>query len=120
MDFPRYVFTSPGNLSAGWGRTYGEEIVNDEAEYEAALKAGFCGTLSEALEGAKNPKKPEPVKAEDSKAEEAKADELADTEIAGLKAKAESLGIKIDNRWKAGRLAEEIAKAEGVADAVRE
>ena len=95
MDFPRYVFTSPGNLSAGWGRTYGEEIVNDDGEYEAAIKAGFYGTLPEAVEAAKSPKKPDPAKAEDSKAEEAKADELADTELTELTAKAEELGIPV-------------------------
>lgn len=108
MEFPRYVFTSPGNLSAGWGRTYGEEIVNDDAEYEAALKAGFYSTLPEAFEAAKNPKP--------AKAEEAKADKPAKPD---LKAKAIALGIEVDNRWGPDRLAEEIAKVEEAKDAVR-
>lgn len=91
MDFPRYVFTSPGNLSAGWGRTYGEEIVNDAAEYDAAIKAGFYGTLPEALEAAKNPKK-----AEEAKSEEPAKDKTAEPDLV---AKAEALGIKVDKRW---------------------
>lgn len=106
MEFPRYVFTSPGNLSAGWGRTYGEEIVNDDAEYEAALNAGFYGTLAEAFEAAKNPK---PANVEKPKQEEPVKDKITET---SLIAKAEFLGIKVDKRWGAEKLAAEIAKAE--------
>lgn len=106
MEFPRYVFTSPGNLSAGWGRTYGEEIVNDDAEYAAALKAGFYGTLPEAFEAAKNPK---PAKAEEPKAEEPVKDNAAEPDLV---AKATALGIKVDKRWGPDRLAKEIAKVE--------
>jgi hypothetical protein len=51
LEFPRFVFTSPGPLPCNGG-TYGEKIVQDEDEHEAALKAGFFSTLPEALEDA--------------------------------------------------------------------
>lgn len=34
-------------------------------------------------------------------------------DVDALRAEAESLGVKVDKRWKAERLAEEIAKAKG-------
>jgi hypothetical protein len=49
MDFPRFVFTSPGPDKCNGG-TYGTELVEDKAEYDVALKAGFYSTLPEALE----------------------------------------------------------------------
>lgn len=51
MEFPRFVFTSPGPLTCNGG-TYGERIVKNQAEFDAALKAGFKSTLPEALKPA--------------------------------------------------------------------
>lgn len=58
MDFPRYVFTSPGKEKVKEG-SYGIHLVQNEKEYEAALNAGFFSTMPEALEGAKDVKKEE-------------------------------------------------------------
>lgn len=56
MDFPRYVFTSPGKEKVKEG-SYGTRLVQNDEEYEAALKAGFFATMPEAIEGAKVVKK---------------------------------------------------------------
>jgi hypothetical protein len=102
MEFPRYVFTSPGPEKHG-ADTVGTKLVIDDDEYNAAIDAGFYDTSFEAIDAAKNPKVEEP------KPEEIVKDKPADS---NLSAKAEKLGIKIDKRWSAGRLAEEITKAE--------
>jgi hypothetical protein len=47
-EFPRFVFTSPGNCNC-LGGTYGYELVQDETELKAALDAGFFETVPEAL-----------------------------------------------------------------------
>lgn len=52
MDFPRYVFTSPGPEKVKEG-SYGTRLVSDENEYESAIKAGFCFTMMEAINGDK-------------------------------------------------------------------
>jgi hypothetical protein len=52
VEFPRYVFLSPGKEQCEGG-TYSGEIVSDQAEYDSALSAGFTATLPEALEKAK-------------------------------------------------------------------
>ena len=60
MDFPRFVFTSPGSETCQGG-TYGSELVADQSEYDAAIEAGFFGTLPEALaQAAKPAEDPEP------------------------------------------------------------
>lgn len=48
MDFPRFVFISPGK-SKCQGGTYDGELVQGQSDYEAALKAGYSATLPEAL-----------------------------------------------------------------------
>lgn len=49
MDFPRYVFTSEGDQKCKLG-TYGTEIVEDEAEFKAALKAGYVAEVTELFD----------------------------------------------------------------------
>jgi hypothetical protein len=103
MDFPRLVFTSPGPNSCNGG-TYGYELVKDEGEYESALKAGFFGSVPEALskKAAKAPELKQEAKPEDKP----EADQ-----IDALRAKAEALGIAVDRRWGEAKLIAEIAKA---------
>ena len=50
MEYPRFVFTSPGPLSCGHGKTYGEHLVSSDDELAAALAAGFFASLPEALD----------------------------------------------------------------------
>ena len=50
MEYPRFVFTSPGPLSCGLGKTYGEHLVSSDEELAAALAAGFFASLPEALD----------------------------------------------------------------------
>jgi len=103
MDFPRLVFTSPGDQQCNGG-TYGYKLVADEAEYESALKAGFFATVPEAL--AKKAAKSAEPKQEAKPEDETEADP-----IDALRAKAESLGIAVDRRWGEAKLIAEIAKA---------
>lgn len=56
MEYPRLVFTSPGPNKCNGG-TYGHELVSDESEHEAAIKAGFFDSVPEAIEAEKT--KPE-------------------------------------------------------------
>jgi hypothetical protein len=51
VDFPRLVFRSPG-LNKCNGGTYGHVLVNDDAEYRAALAAGYHHTVPDALKHA--------------------------------------------------------------------
>ena len=75
MEYPRFVFTSPGPLSCGHGKTYGEHLVSSDEEYVAALAAGFFASLPEALDP---PAKPEPVEALDPPAAEPAPEEPAE------------------------------------------
>lgn len=68
MEFPRLVFKSPGLYTCNGG-TYGYVPVKDEAEYDAALAAGYSATVPEALAAAARPKAAEPPKAEAPKKE---------------------------------------------------
>jgi hypothetical protein len=66
MEFPRLVFISPGKQKCNGG-TYDHEIVEDKANYDAALSAGYSATVPEALEAAKaepedKPKRGRPAK----------------------------------------------------------
>ena len=49
MDYPRLVFISPG-LNKCNGGTYDHELVNDAKEHKAAIDAGYCDSIPEALE----------------------------------------------------------------------
>lgn len=55
MEYPRLVFKSPGPFKCNGG-TYGHVPVENDAEYEAALKAGYAPTVPEALAAAQKPK----------------------------------------------------------------
>ncbi|MCK9358161.1 MAG: hypothetical protein M0R22_13625 [Dehalococcoidia bacterium] len=49
MEYPRFVFISPGANKCNGG-TYDHELVKDAAEHKAAISAGFSDTVTEALE----------------------------------------------------------------------
>ena len=51
MEYPRFVFISPGSNKCNGG-TYDHEVVKDDKEHKAALEAGFSDTVPEALESA--------------------------------------------------------------------
>ena len=67
LEFPRSVFVSPGDQIGG-GYSFSVELVNDQDEYDAAIKAGFFPTVPEAVEAFKNapeaPKRGRPAKSE--------------------------------------------------------
>lgn len=65
MDYPRFVFISPGSQKCQGG-TYGHEVVHDEKEHKAALDAGFSDSVPDALESAKKTK--ESIKIEEKPA----------------------------------------------------
>jgi len=52
MEFPRLVFISPGKNKCAGG-TYDHEVVEDQANYDAAIAAGYSATVPEALEAGK-------------------------------------------------------------------
>ena len=49
MEYPRFVFISPGAQKCNGG-TYDHEIVQNEAEHKAAIDAGFSDSVPDALE----------------------------------------------------------------------
>lgn len=59
MDFPRYVFFVPGPHQ-NVGFTYDHYLVQDQAEFDAAIKEGFSETVEEAKAASEAP---EPRKA---------------------------------------------------------
>lgn len=61
MEYPRFVFISPGSNKCNGG-TYDHEVVKDASEYKAALDAGFSDSVPEALEAV------EKIKADDKPA----------------------------------------------------
>ena len=56
MEYPRFVFISPGANKCNGG-TYDHEIVKDEKEHKAALDAGFSDSVPDALESVNTVKK---------------------------------------------------------------
>ncbi len=76
MDFPRFVFKSPGEIRLPNG-SYDQKITEEEGEYEALIKEGWSPTVIEAMGG-------EPEKAPVPKAD------ARDEEIASLKAQLEA------------------------------
>jgi len=48
MEFPRFVFISPGPTKCQGG-TYDSELVKDKTEYDAAIKGGFSPSIPDAL-----------------------------------------------------------------------
>jgi hypothetical protein len=59
MEFPRFVFISPGKNKCGGG-TYDHEVVEDQANYDAALAAGYFATVPEAVDAANAQPEAEP------------------------------------------------------------
>ena len=65
MEYPRFVFISPGSDKCNGG-TYDHEVVKNASEHKAALDAGFSDSIPEALESsaiAKESIEAEPVAA---------------------------------------------------------
>jgi hypothetical protein len=52
MEYPRFVFISPG-ANKCVGGTCDQELVQNEKDHKAALDAGFSDSVPEALESAK-------------------------------------------------------------------
>jgi hypothetical protein len=52
MEYPRFVFISPG-VNKCQGGTYDHEVVTNEKEHKAAIDAGFSDSVPDALEAAK-------------------------------------------------------------------
>ena len=51
MEYPRFVYISPGPNECQGG-TYDSAAVKDATEHAAALKAGFSDSIPEALKAA--------------------------------------------------------------------
>lgn len=51
MEYPRFVFISPGKNKCAGG-TYDHELVRDASEHKAALEAGYSDSIPDALESA--------------------------------------------------------------------
>jgi len=49
MDYPRFVFISPGANKCNGG-TYDHEVVHNASEHKAAIEAGFSDSVPEALD----------------------------------------------------------------------
>ena len=65
MEYPRFVFISPGSNKCNGG-TYDHEVVKNASEHKSALDAGFSDSIPEALESsaiAKESIEAEPVAA---------------------------------------------------------
>jgi hypothetical protein len=52
MEYPRFVFISPGKNTCQGG-TYDHEVVTNEKEHKAAIDAGFSDSVPDALESEK-------------------------------------------------------------------
>ena len=51
MEYPRFVFISPGRNKCAGG-TYDHELVLNEKEHKAAIDAGFSDSVPESIESA--------------------------------------------------------------------
>lgn len=52
MKFPRFVYISPG-LNECLGGSFNAELVENETDFNAAIKAGFSDSVPAALEACK-------------------------------------------------------------------
>jgi hypothetical protein len=95
--FPTLVYKAPGHHFGPSGKTYDYLAVKDQKALDKALDAGWTLDFQEAL----GLKEPEVV-------ETPKNTELPEFEE--LIKQAEKLGIKVDKRWGAAKLAEMIGK----------
>jgi len=120
MDFPRFVFTSPGPLACGFKQTYGQEIVTSQEDYDSALKAGFFSTIPEAIEANKvHGSVTTGLAVVQPVLDPPEVVSVASTELPAslegkekLVAKAISLGIKIKGNWGEKALTKAIEEAE--------
>ena len=49
MEFPRFVFVSPGDMKCQGG-SVDAELVKDQTEFDIAISSGYSATIPEALE----------------------------------------------------------------------
>lgn len=102
MDFPRWVFKSPGPLQCPGG-SFDSRLCSDKEEMDGLLLLdGWSPTIPEALEKTKNQV----------------ADAIVDVSPEGLtprkelEIKAKYWGIKVDGRWSDAKLAAMIAEVD--------
>jgi hypothetical protein len=114
MEFPRFVFRSPGARTFKPGITYDYRTVTGPEEMDAALACGWSATRDEALNPAEKPKVESKAAPKEEPVEPVPADdplELAKMDMDQLRQVAEQLGIEVDKRWGEKRLRAEIEKA---------
>ena len=99
MEFPRFVFKDHGPHQRAGG-SYDHALVESQAEFDAALKAGWFATLPEALEA--KPVPPPPVVVPPPPADDAPPTR------AELEAKAKELNIEFSPNIGDKKLAERI------------
>jgi len=94
MEFPRFVYKDKGPYERAGG-TYDATMVEDEAEYSAALKAGWFGNLQEAI--VHDPKVEQVVPSVNEPATVEPADDAPPTRQE-IEAKLTELGVPFDRR----------------------
>ena len=102
MEFPRFVFKDHGPHQRAGG-SYDHALVESQAEFDAALKAGWFATLPEALEA--KPVPPPPVVVPPPPADDAPPTR------AELEVKAKELGIEFSPNIGDKKLLERIQAA---------
>jgi hypothetical protein len=135
MEFPRFVYKSPGPSRHSTGGAYRFAVVNSQAEIDAHVAAGWSLTPREAIAKAGEPAflyglspvqqkrlkvlkpwlkvrpaEPEPV-AEPAPAPAPEPADDAPPTRAEMMQQAELLGIKVDRRWGDGKLLAKINEA---------
>jgi hypothetical protein len=135
MDFPRFVYSSPGGIRTAGGACYKYVVVFSKAEFDAKLAEGWFSTEAEAIDAAgdeaflhglndrqrrkmlavlaKKPKKaPPPPKVEVAPIPEPDIpDDDAPPNRDELEAKALELGVRFDGRTSDARLLKRIENA---------
>lgn len=104
--FPEIVYRVPGLHRGQNGETYSYLGVNDAAELQAALAAGWHLTMPEAIAAVNA----QSVVAEVVEAQEA-VDAVTDETRDVLEAKAKALGVSFNSRTSDAKLIERIAAA---------
>jgi len=107
MEFPRFVFKDHGPHQRAGG-SYDHALVESQAEFDAALKAGWFATLPEALET--KPVAVPPPSTETKPMASPPADDAPPTR-AELEAKAKELGIEFSPNIGDKKLGERIQAA---------
>jgi len=108
MEYPRFVFKDEGPLDRAGG-TYDQTMVDDEAEYIAALKSGWFDNLQDAIDSPKV-EQVEPIVNEPEIPEP--ADDAPPTREE-IEAKLTELGVPFDRRTGDRKLSALLEKALG-------